>query len=167
VITLSYNQKPLHLQKKNFMSLKKKEAFWLKLILSISLVLTLLCSPAFSANSADWIKKANALWDGKKYTKPQKAIEYLTNFIKLQPRVALAYYNRGVAYMQIGQPKRALEDYNQAIRLQPGLAQAYINRGVLYLNQGNKKLGCMDAQKACKLRNCMLLDMAKMKKICK
>lgn len=67
----------------------------------------------------------------------------------------------------MGQHKHALADYNQTIRLKPDLAQAYINRGVIHLNQGNKKLGCYDAQKACRLKNCLLLDMTKVKGFCK
>jgi tetratricopeptide (TPR) repeat protein len=135
-------------------------------ILAIFIVLTFLCSPAISASGTNWVKKANALWDGKKYTNPKKAIEYLSNFIKQKPDAAAAYYNRAIAYGQMGQHKRALADYNQTIRLKPDLAQAYINRGVIHLNQGNKKLGCYDAQKACRLKNCLLLDMAKVKGFC-
>ena len=138
-----------------------------KIIVSIFLVITFLCSPAISATAEDWGKKVNALWDGKKYTNPKKAIEYLNNVIKLKPKEVSAYYNRGVAYDELGQYQRAIENYNQAIRLKPDLAQAYNNRAVIYLNHGNKKQGCLDAQKACKLgQQCQLLDMAKVKGYC-
>lgn len=137
-----------------------------KIIVSIFLVLTLLSSPVMSMTAADWIKKLDALWDGKKYVNPKKAIEYLNNIIKLKPDEAIAYYNRGVIYSELGQYQRAIEDYNQAIYLKPDLGQAYINRAIIYLNQGNKKQGCRDAQKACKLGNCLLSDMAKVKGYC-
>lgn len=138
-----------------------------KIIISVFLVLTFLCSPAMSVTAEDWINKVNALWDGKKYTNPKKAIEYLNNFIKLKPKEAAAYYNRGVAYGELGQNQRAIEDYNRAIRLNPDLAPAYNNRAIAYLNQGNKKQGCLDAQKACKFGNCVLFDMAKVKGYCR
>ena len=206
-----------------------------KIIVSIFLVLTFLCSSAMSETAADWFYKANALSDGKKYTDPIKAIEYLNNAIKLQPDDENYYYNRGVAYDNLGQYQpaikdynqaislksdyaeafhnrgtiyseigqyqlaikdfneairlhpndaeayhgrgfaydkldqyqRAIEDYNQAIRLQPDYTKAYNNRGINYLSQGNNTLGCSDAQKACALGNCKLLEMAKVKGVCR
>ena len=145
----------------------KKRCVMNRIIVSIFLVLTFLCSPVMSITAEDWIKKADALWDGQKYTNPKKAIEYFNNAIKLKPDNAILYFDRGIAYGQLDRYKRSLEDYNKAIRLKPDLAQAYINRAVFYLNHGNKKQGCLDAQKACKLRNCLLLDMAKTKGFCK
>ena len=138
-----------------------------KIIIPLFLVLTFFCSPAMSATAEDWSNKANTLWDGKKYTDPKKAIDYLSKAIRLKPKDAVAYFNRGVAYNQLGQSNRSIADYNQSIRLQPDFTQAYINRAVFYLNHGNKKQGCPDAQKACKLGNCLLLDMAKKKGFCK
>jgi len=99
--------------------------------------------------AADWFNEAHTLSDGKKYTDPINAVEYLNNAIKLQPNYAETYYNRGVAYDKLGQYQRAIEDYNQAFRLNPDYAKAYNNRGINYLSQGNKKIGCFDAQKAC------------------
>ncbi len=43
--------------------------------------------------------------------------------------LALAYYNRGNAYDELGKHTRAIEDYDQALRLDPGYAHAYHNRG--------------------------------------
>jgi len=138
-----------------------------KVIISVFLVMTFLVSPAMSVTAEDWINKVNALWDSKKYKDPKKAMEYLNNFIKLKPKEAAAYYNRGVIHAQLGQHQRAIEDYNRAIRLKPDLGPAYNNRAIFYLNQGNKKQGCLDAQKACKLGNCALFDMAKIKGYCR
>jgi hypothetical protein len=36
-----------------------------------------------SETAVDWYNKAGALWDGVKYTDPQKAIEYLDKVINL------------------------------------------------------------------------------------
>jgi tetratricopeptide (TPR) repeat protein len=135
-------------------------------MVSILLILTFFCCQAFSETAVDWIKKADTLWDGKKYTNPKKAIEYLTHVIKLKPREAGAYYNRAIAYTQLGQYKRSVADYDQAIRLQPVMLQAYINRGATHLDHGNKKQGCLDAKQACRLGNCLLFDMAKTKGLC-
>ena len=65
-----------------------------------------------------------------KYTDPKKAIEYLSNAVRLQPYDAIAYNNRGIAYADLGDYQSAIEDYNQAIRLKPDYADAYNNRGL-------------------------------------
>ncbi len=137
-----------------------------KIIVSIFLILIFLCSTAMGETAADWFYKANALSDGKKYTDPIKAIEYLNNAIKMQPDDETYYYNRGVAYDNLGQYQPAIKDYNQAIRLQPDYPKAYNNRGINYLSQGNNTLGCSDARKACALGNCKLLEMAKGRGVC-
>jgi len=45
-----------------------------KIIVSIFLVLTLLCFPAMGEKAVDWFYKANALSDGKKIYRPDKAM---------------------------------------------------------------------------------------------
>jgi hypothetical protein len=117
-----------------------------------------------------WVNKAKTLWTEGKCTDPKKAIEYLTNAIKLKPDYADAYYGRGAAYNDLGQFQQSIEDYNEAIRLKPDYVDAYKNRGIAYLLQGNKELGlgCSDAQKACvALRDCELLEGAKGKGWCR
>ena len=52
--------------------------------------------------------------------------------IHLDPQLALAYNNRGNAYMDLGRYQKAVEDYNEAIRLDPQLSSAYNNRGDAY-----------------------------------
>lgn len=138
-----------------------------KLIISVLLVFTFLCCSAICSETASyWIEKAEALNKGGSYT-DLRAIEYLSNAIKLDPQNAALYFNRGVAYNNFGKKKLAINDYNKAIKLNPNFAQAYNNRAIFYLNQGNKKQGCQDAQAACKLGYCSLLDMAKLKGYCR
>ena len=138
-----------------------------KIIICIFLVLTFLCSTAMSMTAVDWDKKANKLWDDKKYTNPKKAIEYLNNAIKLQPNNAETYFKRGAAHVNLGQYHQAFEDFNKAIGLKQDYAYAYNNRGIIYLMQGNKELGCRDAQKACVLGICKSLELAKAKGLCR
>jgi tetratricopeptide (TPR) repeat protein len=102
--------------------------------------------------AVDWFNKASELWDGGKYTDPKKAIEYLNNSIKLQPDLAMAYYNRGIAYYRPGQYQRAIEDYNEAIRLQPDYASAYVNRGHAYKNLGQYQRAIEDFNNAIRLK---------------
>ena len=53
----------------------------------------------------------------------------LTRQFELDPKGALAFKNRGDAYMNKGDYDRALADYNEAIRLDPNNALAFCNRG--------------------------------------
>ncbi|MFZ4437068.1 MAG: tetratricopeptide repeat protein [Syntrophales bacterium] len=48
--------------------------------------------------AVDWYDKASALWAGGKYTDPQKAIEYLSQAIRLKPDYAEAYSKRADLY---------------------------------------------------------------------
>ena len=102
--------------------------------------------------AVDWVNKALSLWNGKKYTNPEKAIEYLNNAIKLQPDYADAYGNRGNAYGNLGQQQRAIEDYDEVIRLQPDYAYAYNNRGFAYNSLGQYKRAIEDFNEAIRLQ---------------
>jgi len=86
--------------------------------------------------AVEWNQKILALWRDGKYTNPKEAIEYLDQAIRLDPKYAYAYNNRGNAYKDLGQYKRAIEDYDQALRLDPKYAYAHYNRGNAY-----KKIG--------------------------
>ena len=61
-----------------------------------------------------WLNKANKLWKGGKCTNPQKAIEYLTNAIKLKPDYADAYNDRGIAYFLQGNKDLGCHDAHKA-----------------------------------------------------
>ena len=123
-----------------------------KIIVSIFLILIFLCSTAMGETAADWFYKANALSDGKKYTDPIKAIEYLNNAIKMQPDDETYYYNRGVAYDNLGQYQPAIKDFNEAIRLQPNDAEAYHGRGFAYDKLGQYQRAIEDYNQAIRLQ---------------
>lgn len=124
-------------------------------------------SPA-AGSAVSLYNNALALCSSGKCTDPPKAIEYLTEAIRLKPDYAKAYFSRGNAYgRDLGQYQPAIENFNEAIRLKPDYVSAYKNRGVAYLFQGNKELGCRDMRKACALGSCELLDRAKTKGDCR
>jgi tetratricopeptide (TPR) repeat protein len=79
-----------------------------------------------------WFDKGYFLWDRDKFSDPKKAIEYLSEAIRLDPNYVFAYNNRGIAYGNLNQFDRAIADYDQTIRLDPNSALAYGNRGNAY-----------------------------------
>ena len=98
--------------------------------------------------AVEWFDKAYALWDGKKYTNPQKVLEFLTRAIQLDPSDAEAYNNRGVAYSALEQYQQAITDYSQAIQLNPAFAAAYYNRGSVYAGLKRYQLAITDYNSA-------------------
>ncbi len=71
--------------------------------------------------------------------------------IKLNPKHAYAYYNRGVAYGDKGDYDRAIADYDTAISLNPKYADAYNSRAWAYIKSGKAAKGLPDANKAIEL----------------
>jgi tetratricopeptide (TPR) repeat protein len=139
-----------------------------KIIICIFLVLALICSCSEKNKAAsDWLEKEKALWDGKQYTDPEKAIEYLSNAIKLQPDNDMTYIKRGNTYYDLGQYQQAIDDFNKVIILKPDFADAYNNRGSTYLMWHKEELVCPDFQKACELGNCKVLEIIKGKGLCR
>ena len=50
-----------------------------------------------------------------------EAVAEYDEAIRLDPRYAKAYGNRGVVYTALGQHQRAIQDFDEAIRLDPQL----------------------------------------------
>jgi tetratricopeptide (TPR) repeat protein len=124
-----------------------------KNIILIFLVLTFICSCSETNKPASyWLEKEKALWDGKQYTDPKKAIEYLNNAIKLQPNNAQTYLKRGDAYYKFGQYQLAIDDDSKAITLKPDYADAYYTRGNAYVKLGQYQLAIEDYNKAISLK---------------
>src|SRR5262249_53633294 len=67
------------------------------------------------------------------------------------PREAVAYHNRGVAYYLKHDYDRAIADYDQAIRLDPKYASAYHERGKAYRAKGDYDRLMADLDQAIRL----------------
>ena len=68
--------------------------------------------------------------------------------IRLDPRLAEVCYDRGIAYILLGQYERAIQDLDEAIRLDPQHEAVYSNRGKAYFNLGEQELADRDFAKA-------------------
>ena len=65
--------------------------------------------------------------------------------------LAVAYYNRGNAYVKLKESERAMEDYSKAIELNPNLAEAYNNRGNGYYELKESERAIEDYSRAIEL----------------
>jgi tetratricopeptide (TPR) repeat protein len=72
----------------------------------------------------------------------------LSAAIRLAPRNAYLYYNRGNVYVRRKDYQQAIADYTQAIALDPRLAEAYYNRGLALIDSDKTTEGINDLSKA-------------------
>ena len=70
--------------------------------------------------------------------KLQQAIAEYDETVRLDPEFALAFVNRGKAFLDMDQPQRAIEDFDEAIRLDPENFLAYYERGFTHLRESER-----------------------------
>ena len=80
-----------------------------------------------------------------------RAIADLSEAIRLNPKFADAYANRGVAFNSKKKYDRAIVDLSEAIRLNPKLALAYFNRGTAYKMKKDYERAIADYSEAIRL----------------
>ncbi|MEO0457923.1 MAG: tetratricopeptide repeat protein [Cyanobacteria bacterium P01_A01_bin.114] len=66
----------------------------------------------------------------------QQAISAFSRAVEFNPSSAVAYSNRCLTYLQLGQPTAAVSDCTQGLRLNPDMAEPYLNRGLAYYRLG-------------------------------
>jgi tetratricopeptide (TPR) repeat protein len=80
-----------------------------------------------------------------------RAIADYSEAIKLDPKSAVQYSNRGNAYYGKKDYDRAIADYNEAIKLDPKYALAYNNRATAFYLKKNYDRAIADYDQAIKL----------------
>jgi len=96
----------------------------------------------------------------------EDAITYYTKTLKINPKDAIAYNNRGLAWGKKGDLDNAIADFTKAVEVDPQFADAYKNRGSAYYDKGDYGRTCSDLQKSCELGYCKGLDWARKEGIC-
>ncbi len=73
-----------------------------------------------------------------------KALELYNLVLRLDPRDAEAYFNRGLTYRVLGRSPEALADYERAAALNPDLSKIYFDRGNIRWDQGSYREALAD-----------------------
>jgi tetratricopeptide (TPR) repeat protein len=77
-----------------------------------------------------------------------KAIGEYNKAMKINPKYAPVYNNRGFAHIGKGEYDQAISDFNKAIEINPKFAMAYNNRGYAYSVKGEYDQAISDSYKA-------------------
>jgi len=112
-------------------------------LLSIALLLN--TSFVYAQTAVEYLQNGND--DFSRHNFDQAIYEY-TKAIDINPNLAKAYNNRGVAYAQEGSLSRAISDFTMAIADNVNDAEAYNNRGHAYAEVGNNDQAISDYTKA-------------------
>ena len=83
--------------------------------------------------TSETLERAKYLSDSNRAA---EAIHLLDSLLEVEPKVAEAYYLRGLSQERAGNEDRAIADYSAAIDHNPAYGQAFNNRAVLYAQRG-------------------------------
>ncbi|MBI4727600.1 tetratricopeptide repeat protein [candidate division TA06 bacterium] len=78
----------------------------------------------------------------------QKAVEYYSKAIAINPRYAMAYGMRGYAHALLHKDQEAINDFTTAIKLWPNFTIAYCGRARVYIRMNNLVQAVGDLQQA-------------------
>lgn len=81
-----------------------------------------------------------------------RAIHYLDNSIKINPKFQDAYNNRGIALTKKNKYEDSIKDYNIAINLKKDFFDAYLNKGIS-LNKINEPIKAIECFNLCEKLN--------------
>ena len=80
------------------------------------------------------------------------ALAHFSEAIRLDPKCAVAYNNRGVIYKDQGKFNKAIADFDAALHLEPTYADAFFNRAVAYVKQGDLDQAIADYSEVLRLK---------------
>jgi tetratricopeptide (TPR) repeat protein len=104
------------------------------ILITIALLISASATPGVENNSIAYFKRG---MDWQKKGDYDLAIANYTKAIELNPNFAMAYNNRGVAYIQgKGNYDQAISDLSKALEIDPRYADAFHNRAFAYYRKG-------------------------------
>lgn len=80
----------------------------------------------------------------------EEALRLLNTLIQNNP-THLAYYERGLAYLEMGKYMEAASDLTETLKVEPNMRGALWGRGMAYMKSGKKMKGRQDIEKAAAL----------------
>lgn len=83
---------------------------------------------------------------------PLIAVKLYSKVIKLDPAIAAAHNNLGLAYSQLNRCTHALTNFGKALELDPAYANAYANRGYCHKQLGDDAAALLDYNKSLALK---------------
>jgi tetratricopeptide (TPR) repeat protein len=103
------------------------------------------------------VSRLSAVDSGKRFSleaseQKLEAIEAFAKAVELNPKDAVAYYNQGLAFDELGKYEEALEEYHASIKLDPKLAISYVGRGNAYYKLKKYEKALKDYDKAIELK---------------
>ena len=98
-----------------------------RLIIILKILIVISCNQA--SDYKDLFKSAKSETDNGNYT---KAIDLLSDIIKLKPDFDSAYVERAYNLLHIDKPEKALKDANRALEIKFNNISAYFVRGMIY-----------------------------------
>ncbi len=101
--------------------------------------------PVKQAVVEELLKKADSSKNEGDYT---TAFDYYTKALKLNPRIASAYYNRGIIWGINGDYDQAISDFTEALKIAPRIPMAYYYRGVAWGKKNDSDRAVIDYTKA-------------------
>jgi tetratricopeptide (TPR) repeat protein len=81
----------------------------------------------------------------------EKALLDFDQAIRINPRYAEAYFNRGNTNSSLLRYADAIRDYSQAVDSNPAMVEAYLNRGIVLSRRADKTAALADFEKALSL----------------
>jgi len=80
-----------------------------------------------------------------------KTLDLYTDAIKINPKLTVAFVNRGVTYLRLGKHYLAIDDFSEAIRIDPKFLLSYTNRSYSYFVLKKYDLALKDCNEALKI----------------
>jgi len=104
----------------------------------------------FSCNGADYYNLG--IYQARQGNQ-EKAIEYFTKSIEVNPKDADSYYNRAYAqHLLGGKEKQTISDYSKSLELNPNDYEAHMNRGLIYMKMGNNEKAISDYKESIRIK---------------